>query len=607
MDYPERGTMKSQDDIYVNLHEQLIRRDTLELSSSDKLSLDRDIKTLRSRCSSEGLAFVTKTLPKLGRALDHALVSGRFTPIREFKCTKGWSRPEFLRVYFNRVFNEDGFLLDTASPDDVKHLRQILWFAYKLERPYSESDKARVIETFERTDKELKLSDDPLASDLLVLAKIITRKVFHDFDHKDIHPQHGPGAVATGERNEGKWVFARLFNSIHQVYPYYDYYVVGGCRELSDRLDWYKGLQRLESGSAKVVLVPKDSRGPRLISCEPLEYQWIQQGLGRKLARFLEYGSPYTRGRVNFTDQEINGKLAETSSASQQFATLDLKDASDRVSLELVRSCFATTPDLLRALEACRTTSTRLPNGSFITLNKFAPMGSALCFPVEAFIFWVVIVAAIVRALKLPLERVGKFVYVYGDDILVPTAWAELSIQGLEAVGLIVNRDKSCITGYFRESCGVDAFKGVNVTPSRLHTPWTDRPSDGACLASYVALANDLSSKGYVNASDYLWRRLERQYGKIPYGTIHASYPCRVIQSPAHAQSLNRDLHRWRWNKRYQRIEYFLPSLSSRRRKIVLDGWPRLMRDIISPPVGDPSVIVLPRSMKIKRGWAGVA
>ena len=602
-----KGVLKSQEGFYSRLHAVLIRSVPLELSSSDKLSLEKDISVLQQRCSNEGLAFLTKSLPKLGRALDQGLVSGRFTMVNGFKPASHRSTPAFLQAYFNLVFDEDGFLLDTAPPNVVKHLRQVLWFAYKLEIPFSDIDASRVIESFVQTDRELEFSDKPLADEIISLAKIITRKVFHDFNHRDILPRHGPGAVATGEKLEYKWKFSRLYNSVHQVYPYYEYYIVGRVRELRDRLDWYKSLERLKEGTSKVVLVPKDSRGPRLISCEPLEIQWIQQGLGRKMAHHLEYVSTYTKFRVNFKHQEINRRIAQASSASRQYSTLDLKDASDRVSLELVRSIFKDTPDLLRALEAVRSTGTRLPNGELMPFRKYAPMGSALCFPVEAYIFWTVIVSAVVIALKLPLEQVGRRIYVYGDDIIVPTRWSALSIQALEAVGLKVNADKSCITGNFRESCGMDAFKGIDVTPSRLHTLWTNRSSDGAAYAAYVSLANSLESKEYIQASDFLWKTLGVLYGQVPYGTYRASYPCRIVNSALRADTLNRVSHQVRFNSNYQRSEYYLPSLSSRRRKFLLDGWPRLLRNMVTPVPVDPSVIVLPLSMKIKRGWTAVA
>jgi hypothetical protein len=191
-----------------------------------------------------------------------------------------------------------------------------------------------------------------------------------------------------------------------------------------------------------------------------------------------------TKGYVNFTHQEVNRDLALHGSIHEHIATLDLKDASDRVSLALVRRVFAKVPVVLQALEACRTTETQLPDGRLVELKKFAPMGSALCFPVEALIFWAILVSAMCKRTRLPLSVVGKRIFVYGDDIIVPVDWAPQCMLALERVGLRVNTAKCCITGPFKESCGMDAFKGVCVTPIRFRKQWTDRNSDGTAYAA---------------------------------------------------------------------------------------------------------------------------
>jgi len=597
---------KSQAEFYLDLCVQLIACDPLGTTSHK--ALKKDLETLVSRFNSEGLSFLTKTLPKLGKALDLGLANLRFQLPREFKHSHGnRSIPAFLQAYFNLIFREDGSLLDSAPAEAVKHLRQVLFFAYKLELPYQSSVERSVIERFKETDYELgTVVYDDATESLLSLASRITQSVFEGFDPKDILPRHGPGAVATGEKLEDKWEFSRLYNQIHQYYPYYTYFMCGKGSEAADRRDWYFSMSRLESGTAKVVLVPKDSRGPRLISAEPLEYQWIQQGLGRKMAQHLENVSTFTKGRVNFTDQEINRNLALGSSATLEFATLDLKDASDRVSLRLVQRVFEHTPELLRALEATRSEATLLPNGEVVRLQKFAPMGSSLCFPVEAFCFWVLLVASAVSEARMPLKRAASSVYVYGDDIVIPTHWAERSMRVLESVGLIVNRDKSCITGPFRESCGMDAFKGIQVTPTRLKKQYSDRPSDGTVLSSYSSIANHLEERGYEEAANLIWNRLQSTYGVIPYGSAVSSFPCKVLRDPRQAEIRNLKLFRSRWNRRYQRVEFSLLTVLPGRKKSKLDGWTRLLRDFVLPVGDDPSTVVVPRSTQIKRGWRAV-
>ncbi|DAD51809.1 RNA-directed RNA polymerase [ssRNA phage Gerhypos.3_14] len=597
------GSRNSHSEDYLDLVLSVLDQDPLGITSRKDLDMDR--RTLCNRFDAEGLSFLTKTLPLLGKALDLGLVDTRFLVPREFKkAHKCTGIPAFLQAYFKRVFDASGQLLGDADPGAVKHLRQILFMLYKLELPYSEAAESRVIDNFVATERELELGRDIETQALLAAGSYIIRDVLKGFDPRCITPKHGPGAVATGERLEEKWAFGRLYSNIHRVYPYYEYYIVGWGRELMDRLGWYRSLERHESGVAKVVLVPKDSRGPRLISCEPLEYQWIQQGLGRKLVAHLE-SSRITGGQINFTNQEINRQLALLSSKTGEYATLDLKEASDRVSVELVKHLFANNEDVLKSLLATRTTATKLPDGSILPLNKFAPMGSALCFPVEALCFWAVAVAAIARRFRLQPQEVGRKVFVYGDDIIVPVDWALVVMEALELVRLKVNVSKSCITGSFRESCGMDAFKGVQVTPTRLKKLWVKSRS-GSVYAAYLSFAQQMQDKGYHRTAELVWAKVEAIYGVIPYGLPNSPYPCRHASTFEQARALNRGIVRSRWNARYQRLEYWVLSLSVRKLDSTLDDWARALRNMVSGEQDEPSRVVVPSSTLIRRRWSSV-
>jgi len=600
-----RGALNGQVEFYLDLCTSLVRCDPLSLESTKNLRMD--VSTMENRTRAEGLSFLTKTLPKLGKALDQGLLSSRLSIPREFSSShKDKGIPAFLQAYFRRVFDTQGVLLADPDAEAVKHLRQVLFFAYKLELPYTKEQEDLVIEAFLQTEKELELGADPYSAEMQKGLRRVTRDVFSGFKPRDVVPRHGPGAVATGEKLEEKWVFKRLYNAIHQVFPYYEYFIVGSSRELIDRRSWYKSLQRSETGTAKVVLVPKDSRGPRLISCEPLEFQWIQQGVGRKLMEFFEK-HPLTKGHINFTHQEINRSLALAGSTSGEWATIDLKEASDRVSLELVRVIFQDCPELLRVLEACRTTATKLPDGRVVPLQKYAPMGSALCFPVEAYCFWAILVVAMSLKLKQPLKSVGERIFVYGDDIIVPTDWAPQCMLALERFALKVNRDKCCITGSFRESCGMDAFRGVDVTPTRLKKLWSASLNDGVALASYTSVANQMVAKGYMLTASKLWKKIQETYGFIPYGTRQSSFPCYEVNDPAVAEEMNLQCGvRTRFSDRYQRFEFRVKRIISKKLESTLDGWTRLLRDVNLGSGDEPGVVVVPRSTKIKAGWSPV-
>lgn len=583
-------------DLYAKLFEDLQQR-----YPGESKSLARDLETLRSRVTSEGLSFVTRILPKLGKAFDASLDTGRLEVPREFKRSHGnRAIPAFLQAMLSLCYGPDG-QLGMPDSDVIRDVRQVCYLVYKLEIPFTKSQEDAVIQRFLDTEEEISSAEITLEEPVLLGAQRALRIVFEGFDPRDITPRHGPGAVATGEKLEQKWCFKRLYDPIHQSYPYYDYFVVGGATELSDRIEWYRGLQRQDVGVAKVVLVPKDSRGPRLISCEPLEYQWIQQGLNQALTRRLE-SHWLTRGHVNFKDQSVNRQLAVESSTHHYYATLDLKDASDRVSVKLVEKLFS--KELIRYLMAVRSHATLLPDGRVVPLSKYAPMGSAVCFSVEAACFWAICVAAVRTELGVTLSEAAQHVYVYGDDLIVPVSAYDAVVRALEACLLRVNGDKSFRRGDFRESCGMDAYYGADVTPTRLSTLWSLEPSDGGCLASYTAYANDFMRKGYTNVAEFLFGSLREVHGVIPRGTHRAGYPCRVVVSYEDALAQNLELGvPFRYNPALQRVEFRVRALRPKHSVSELDGWPRLLRQLVGAGGERPEEVAHPRSARIQRRW----
>lgn len=501
--------------------EERVRALWLFLAKDTTLSqfvTDADEALFKTRFGAEGLTFVTVTLPALGKALDKSFKSGKFEAPEGWALAGNAAYPAFLHKAWETLFHSEGvarwFVTDESSLDvpmlivdreamglAVHCIRQLTMAFYKYERPWTDLQASSTFEAFEKAEDELWLTTqrilsegscnivvdgDPLALYLERAERLITR-LLKGVDPKKIDPQYGTGATACKSSPWGRWQEPRFISKLDAVYPYDEWFFSGieglEAQMRNSRLE----LLDCEQPCARVVLVPKDSRGPRLISAEPREFMYIQQGLMKAMRDAVER-YPNVRRQVSIIDQSRNQYLACLSSQTGALSTLDLKEASDRVSWWLVTRLFP--ENWVEALDCCRSESTILPSGVEIPLTKFAPMGSACCFPVEALIFWALANAARkdwsearftalfsrsrrIDALPEGLAALGgpvkvQDVCIFGDDIIVPVDHTDRTVALLEAVGLKVNRDKSFTAGPFRESCGGDFFLGINVTPVRV-------------------------------------------------------------------------------------------------------------------------------------------
>jgi hypothetical protein len=218
----------------------------------------------------------------------------------------------------------------------------------------------------------------------------------------------------------------------------------------------------------RVVFVPKTQLTPRVIAIEPSHMQYTQQSVKDYAYKVLETHC-LTKNSIRFTRQDFNQSLAHQGSIDKRTSTLDLKDASDRVHLHLVQRIFKNS-GLLEYLEDARSLHALLPDGRNIVLYKYASMGSALCFPVEAMVFYTLVQCAMHlldsrRPSSRSIRSYSRKIAIYGDDIIVPVEYTDVVVSFLESFALKVNVNKSFSKGNFRESCGADYFKGVAVNP----------------------------------------------------------------------------------------------------------------------------------------------
>jgi hypothetical protein len=253
--------------------------------------------------------------------------------------------------------------------------------------------------------------------------------------------------------------------------------------------------------------------------------QYAQQAVSRV---FYDELPSETHGMIGFYDQEVNNRMAMESSITGQHVTLDLSDASDLVSNQLVRRMVAPWPSLQEALDATRSRKADVPGHGVQRLAKYASMGSALCFPVEAMVFLTCVFLGIEesRGSRLTANQIKRFagdVRIFGDDIIVPKDHAVSVIAVLEHFGAIVNRHKSFLNGKFRESCGKEYFDGYDVSITRIRQLPPTSPKDATGTISWTAARNLLYKQGFWKSADFLDGYLTEMLRYFP--TVGADSP----------------------------------------------------------------------------------
>lgn len=341
----------------------------------------------------------------------------------------------------------------------------------------------------------------------------------------------------------------------------------------------------------RFAVVPKDGKTDRGICVEPGGNLYLQKGIGTYLKERLgavglwvwrdldQSPTEWSPGRGNAT--VLHRKLARDGSLSGKWVTIDLSNASDTVSLELVRWLLPS--DWFSLLDDVRSKRTRF-RGSWHHLSKFSSMGNAATFELETAVF-----AALIHGVTG--LRPGRDFFVYGDDIIVPAQQAADAIAVLKCFGFTPNPKKTFTTGLFRESCGGDYFCGYNVRPIQIKTLETG-------ILELKALHNQLASRGLFRAARCVLDALpsvHRVFGPSWFGDT-------VLHG-----------HRSRWRLFYNHpqvvgAEWIRPLVPIMER-IPLDRWGS---DAVIPQMllGLSSEGCVTRSAKIKawtRGWLSVS
>ena len=573
-------------------------------------TIERDISRICRCADSRGLEFFTLDLPSMDAYLLDLLEHGKL-PASGFlmkRKSKDDARPRFLHGLWSRVADARGCLLSDADPTSMFFMRQLFCLAKKLRiecapsrvqtavQEYHDIESAIIPAKHDWSDDVVDFSDcdpfrvafatrsddlfgrrhDPVLDDLLgrldKVSGLLTSElgIFDPLnecldDVSSFGYKHGPGAVSDGRGLSFKYRFPTWDAKLAVQFPF------DWCGSASLEPDYTPSF--IEPPS-KLIAVPKTAKGPRLIASEPTSHQWCQQWVKTRL---LERSRRSLIGLFfDDRDQTASQRLVTLASETRSLATLDLSSASDRVSCRHVESLFRANKSLLEVMHACRTrwVVDRISSPpQHIRIRKFAAMGSALTFPVQSIFFLACALASAgAHSRESVLSLKGK-VRVFGDDIIVPSNAYDPLVSLLTHLGLKVNTAKSFVRGHFRESCGVDAWRGFDITPVKPKTLVVNGPESWQAL---LDTCNNLFHKGLWYTADIL-RSTSDWLGKYPAVVSHDS-------GLPGFHSYTGTLAPRKWNSAYQRYDWVIYQIRNKAERVVQDGSASLLQYFAEDP-----------------------
>jgi hypothetical protein len=484
--------------------------------------------------------------------LAHRLSSGG--TIYGSGSTTGAFIPEFSKT---PVFREYLHWYRTGDPSVFRWLYSFLLFLKKADIPY-EHLSSGALRSWRKVEDDI--ASIQLDSNTLDDLKDVMSVLLDDFSIGDqYYVHHGPGAVAEpGVRGFIAKTARLAWNpKLDIVFSTYLEKPIQGMpmRKFLFGNSWEREVVPLRStltsqNTSVMIEVPKDLTKNRTISKEPLTTMFFQQVVKDSLYDLI---SKSRAGRyIRLQDQTYNQSAAKSGSIYGHVDTLDLSSASDRVLEEVVRAVFPR--KLLKYLLGTRSRFTRLPDGSLFEQRKFAPMGSALCFPVQSLLFLSVVVLEYLRdeaancgtyneggrigysttklidfvdrniesdfdeAALWPRRTRYSPIAVFGDDIICDARVTEKVISTLVSLGLEVNISKSFkASQIFRESCGAFWLGGEDVTPLRFRVKYFTRNPGVDTYASLVSMINRVGDFGYRVLQSFLIRETMDVFKGVPF------------------------------------------------------------------------------------------
>jgi len=570
-------------------------------------SLRRDLLTVEHRVEYEGNSFLTVTLPLYGDLIFRSLEMNKFQPCASFskKSRKG-ALPAFLHGLLELVFDAGtGEVLAEASVEALCELRQICYLFKKVQLKTSQDERLDRLARRKFFEVEDDINLDAVHPLLIAVARVAW-KPMTERDVRSLVPRNGPGAVFEGLRPNEKFVHL-VANLRDDVCADFNWSLVelaqhemaaGMAPKPGSNVDFLNG-----PSVARLISVPKNSTSRRTITVEPCCLMFQQQALNEYIRGRIST-SPMLSQAITLDNQQPSKDMAIASSKSREFATLDLSAASDRLALRLVEAVFDHDRYLLAHLQRARsswvTSATRSQR-----LRKYAGMGNATTFPIQSIIFTLLSVCAILEkrgfnASRKNVARALGQIRVFGDDLIVPNDVYHTLVKWLEMHGLKVNEGKSFTLSSFRESCGSDAYKGVEITPTYVRTS-PENPSSVNEVVSLVATCNQLWLRGYYRASNNL-RHVAESFLKKSLKLLGVGSGGVGLRDRYGSMTVER------WNKELHRFEVKSLRIRERKQKDSIDGYPALLKSLLAFPLSSGTLeeSVMRGKMRIREGWLAI-
>lgn len=564
--------------------------DVEELLQFDKGYLQSDFDKVALSLKSRGLGVFLLEFPSICRGLESSLEMGDLSPMlgKPF-CKK--TGPTIFKALFSKIFNEFGEIRIEPCVESIRCLRQLLRFAKNFEIDSPKDAVAEKYREFAYIEEQLHYPVLSWGSDVLTcnggFPTIVGLGIKHleitggfrggsitadarellyslecvqqcfdgfakRFTYKEawFKPKHGPGAVSE-QFGKSKFEFPSWPFRLESKFAF-------DLHGLVSHQIWSDQFPIDHSKPSKLIGVPKDYRGPRLIASEPICSQFVQQGIMNVIRENVKRSA--LKYSIEFRSQEPSRNLALSASITRDFSTIDLSSASDRLSCAVVECLWRKNYSFLEILNAARTPDILYPDGRVQRLKKFAAQGAAFTFPVQSIAYALICMGVIKsRTGESKLSELAKQVRVFGDDMIVPTHHYHAICQVLEALQLKVNSEKSFYNGFFRESCGMDAYAGRDITSASVLTYFNKRDPDS--LVSTVDSSNNLYVKGFIHASRKL---LETIPAKLRKDLAYKDSVSTVIGILSTGSNPNA---KTRWNRTLHRHEIRILTVESKVQK----------------------------------------